>query len=86
MIALQVICHSLFYMRYTLSKKNLLKQSCKNCGRILYVWEDSKKTNLWTEANELSMGPSSDFLGLVKKNIFREINAIIIYLSVNKWH
>lgn len=68
-------------------KKNSLKQSYQNCARILHVWEDSKKTSLWTEANELSMGPSSDFLRLLKKmNIFREINAITISLSVNKWH
>lgn len=85
-IALQVTCHSLFYMRYTLSgKKKSLKQSYKNHTRILYVWEDSKKTSLCTEANELSMGPSSDFLGLFKKmNIFREINAVTISLSANQ--
>lgn len=68
-------------------KKKSLRHSYKTCVRILYVWEDSKKTNLWTGANELSMGSSSDFLGLLKKmNIFREINAITVSLSVNKWH
>lgn len=64
-----------------------LKQSYKICAGIVYVWGNSKETNLWTEDNELSMGSSSDFLGLLKMmNIFREINAIAISLSAKKWH
>lgn len=47
--------------------------------------KDSKKTDLRTEANELSMAPDSDFRGLLRKtNMFKEVNAITISLSSSK--
>lgn len=68
-------------------KKTSLERYSKKTCRILYLQEDSKKIDLWTEANELSMAPSSDLEGLLKKmNIFKEVNAITISLSRSKWY
>lgn len=66
-------------------KKKTLKRYSKTLAGYYMYEKDSKKIDMRTEANELSMAPGSDFRGLLKKtNMFKEVNAITISLSSSK--
>lgn len=75
----------LFFKEEKKVKKKTLKWYSKTLAGYYMYEKDSKKTDLRTEANELSMAPGSDFRGLLRKtNMFKEVNAITISLSSSK--